>query len=108
MSEIKFTKGDWAIDYGHTIGHIKAVNINDLSSTPTVAIYNIFSRHGKESLTKKHKEQEDANARLISAAPDMYFALENLLSELEDCSLPSSLNFYIHNAKVALNKANAE
>ena len=105
MSETKFTKGDWTIDYGQTKGHIKAVNINDLSRTPTVAIYNIFSRHGKGELTKKHEEQENANAQLISAAPDMYFALENLLSELEDCSLPSSINFYIHNAKVALNKA---
>lgn len=103
--ETKFTKGDWTIDYGHTIGHIKAVNINDLSSTPTVAIYNIFSRHGKESLTKKYEEQEKANARLISAAPDMF----NILLELQESAsywseydVPLGI---VERIKSALNKA---
>lgn len=77
--ETKFTKGEWTIDYGQTIGHIKAVNINDLSKIPTVAIYNVFSRHGKESLTKIYEEQENANAKLIAAAPDLFKALNSIV-----------------------------
>lgn len=88
--ETKFTKGEWKINNRGRYLEVMADEtefICDLGESDTCF------------------DEEEANARLISAAPDMYFALENILSELEYCSLPSSMNFYIHNARVALNKA---
>ena len=108
--ETKFTKGEWTIDYGQTKGHIKAVNVNDLSRTPTVAIYNVFSRHGKEDLTKIHEEQENANAKLIAAAPDMFNALEELLAQVKQFTAGNigEQDYFrdeISNAKKAIKKA---
>lgn len=63
----KFTKGEWIVDYGHTIGHIKAVTIG-YERTPTVAIYN----HRTRLLNQEPTEEELANAKLIAASPKMF------------------------------------
>lgn len=41
------------------------------------------SDKSKEELTKKHEEQEYANAKLISAAPELLEALQELLQVKE-------------------------
>ena len=75
MSEAKFTKGEWVIDYRGTLGHVKSIKGGAI--TPTVARYDFVS----PSLTNKEKK---ANAHLIAAAPDMYKMLERLKSIIED------------------------
>ena len=107
----KFTKGNWKADLRGGCCAVYPENLsNETNGCHSYDKRNIFysdkdAKYNDEKGCWDMSEEAQANAVLISAAPDMYFALENLLSELEDCSFPSSLNFYIHNAKVALNKA---
>ena len=96
MSKTKFTKGDW-------FTHIVEQPFTERAFVRSKNNEGVLTLLETRSIA--NFEEQKANAVLISAAPDMFFALENLLSELEDCSLPSSMNFYIHNAKVSLNKA---
>jgi hypothetical protein len=61
--EAKYTKGEWVIDYGFTLGHIKAVKEGSVRA-PTVAIYN----HKSKLLKQEPSEEERANAKLIADA----------------------------------------
>ena len=71
------TPGPWVIDYEGTFGHIKAF-VGD--KTPTVCKYGTDYRGERHSaLVIEH--QDDANARLIAAAPDLLQALEGLMHE---------------------------
>lgn len=101
----KFTGGEWIPQELSEISNGFA-NINYPNGF--ISIYGEKFPEDNELYKQKIIEELLATQKLISAAPDMFNALEDLLSELEDCSLPSSLNFYIHNAKIALNKVIAE
>lgn len=71
MSKLQNTPGPWVIDYSGTEGHIKSV-VPEISKvrTPTVCIYRNWALD--EILTEQEIE---ANARLITAAPEMLDAL---------------------------------
>ena len=72
MSKLKHTPGPWVKDYGHTEGHIKTLH-NPKVHTKTVIKYRC--NMCEEILTE---EEIEANARLISAAPEM---LDDLIDE---------------------------
>ena len=99
MSNTKFTKGEWIIDFGHTLGHIKAV-LKGRSTTPTVAIYNNRTR----IIRKDPTEEEIANACLISSAPDLYEALKEMTIYCR-CNSTNQLESIIKKADLALQKA---
>lgn len=69
------TPGPWHVDYKGTIGHIKAI-VNDVS--PTVCKYGTDSRGERHSAVSL-SHQDEANARLIAAAPELYSSLKELL-----------------------------
>ena len=69
------TPGPWVIDYEGTVGHIKAF-VGD--KTPTVCKYGTDYR-GERHSALEIEHQDDANARLIAAAPELYDSLKELL-----------------------------
>lgn len=66
---MKHTKGQWIIDYGGTIGHIKAVSPE---GTPTVCRY----APPPSCAPSIPEEEQRANAQLIAQAPRMLGQLE--------------------------------
>ena len=90
MSKLKHTPGPWVKDYGHTEGHIKTLH-NPEVHTKTVIKYRY--NMCEEILTE---EEIEANARLISAAPEM---LEMLICIAEaDCTISKELQDIIEKA----------
>lgn len=73
MSEAKFTPGPWRVD---AMGNIWSED-TDIAKMSTV------NAHGKWYRDKEQKEHE-ANRNLISVAPDMYEALEYILTFFTD------------------------
>jgi hypothetical protein len=65
MDETKFTKGEWrVIDLSHgLVVSCKGIDIADIGTW------------------KSHEKESEANAHLIAAAPDLYAALEQFISE---------------------------
>lgn len=49
-----------------------------------------------------------SNAKLFAQAKNMYYALKNLLSELEDLPIPTSINSDLQKAKDIINKINSK
>jgi hypothetical protein len=47
-------------------------------STPTVCIYNIFTKYGGE-IANKHMTEEIANAKLIAMAPELLECLKEAI-----------------------------
>lgn len=100
MSETKFTPGPW-----------KAVSFNGNSLVVTELIV-----HEKESIALLGTcgEKQQANARLISAAPDMYKALEHALSDIDQidelCKIAGVHKFTIMRQEIqgVLEKARGE
>lgn len=74
--QLKHTKGPWVKDYGQTKGHIKTL-CNPEVHTKTVIKYRYDLC--EETLTE---DEIEANARLISCAPEM---LEMLMIVREYC-----------------------
>ena len=73
MSESnKFTKGPWSLDESRHAGCIN--RLNPFRHIGMVSAY---------QATKEDKEENRANALLISAAPDLLDALENLLQAFD-------------------------
>jgi hypothetical protein len=78
MSEPKFTKGPW-----------KAINMSweysVIIDEDAARIAQVFIRDEVDEETQdKFEEIKDANANLISAAPDMYEALEEVCYDCDD------------------------
>jgi len=72
------TPGPWVIDYEGTVGHIKAF-VGD--KTPTVCKYGTDYR-GERHSALEIEHQDEANARLIAAAPGMHEAIKNALRHI--------------------------
>lgn len=73
---MEYTKGEWRVDYKGSIGHIKAI-LGDI--TPTVCRYS----PPPNCATYIPEGERLANAQLISAAPDCYKELTNLITRIE-------------------------
>ena len=72
MSEMKHTPGPWRVDDGRILGNEPSVENDD------VLICDVASNN--EALT----DFDEANARLIAAAPDLLLACQAALALLED------------------------
>lgn len=70
------TPGPWHVDHNGTVGHIKAL-VGD--KTPTVCQYGTDYRGVRHSALEV-EHQDDANARLIAAAPDLLAAAEKVIA----------------------------
>ena len=70
------TPGPWHVDYNGTVGHIKAI-VNEVS--PTVCKYGTDSRGERHSAVSL-SHQDEANARLIAALPDLLVAAESVIA----------------------------
>lgn len=90
------TKGEWEVYYGHD---------NQFADEPLILVRPRENKHEKiiAHLVGDSIEEVQANANLISAAPDMYEALKALIKETRDTDRFS--NDIITEALVALNKA---
>jgi hypothetical protein len=72
---MNYTKGPWVVDYRGSVGHIKSVPEGSkpgVTPTPTVC------RYDSMAISMSEDEKKD-NANLISAAPDLYEALNLVL-----------------------------
>ena len=112
MSEVKFTPGPWSVVEdiardrdvnGHAIGDEYIAGFNVESGTKEVVSCEGISGCGDE---------ERANAHLIAAAPDLYEALNNVMSEISSCLRDEEYYFgtteRFDNARAALAKARGE
>ena len=100
MSDTKFTSGPWVVDFGGTIGHVKSVAENEYANTPTVARYDIGIPGVSES-------EQYANAQLIAAAPELYEALKQAVTSMQDAGYPNS-HLAVRAGMQALAKARGE
>lgn len=94
MSKQKITNGEWIVEYEDVVTKDN-VEGNVICSAP-------------DKCCSESRKNWEANAKMISAAPDMFYALQNILDELEDCFLPTSINYYLNIAKTALKKAGSK
>lgn len=97
MSE-KFTKGPWRLDDDNEL-------INDVGS---VKIYSPFMEGFKWTGAEYH--EAIANMHLISAAPELYDALKDIVEQWDtpNWKLTESTSVFIEKARAALRKARGE
>ena len=101
MNKAKFTPGPWRVDESHIYGSINAGRRH-------VAMANFYNCHDEE--VRVTREQQEANAQLISAAPDLYANLSRALDALQraDDYGVSGLCGLIEDASDVLAKARGE
>jgi hypothetical protein len=95
MTERKWTPGPWDISYDNDTG-------------PNDDCFHEWMDVGPAKITGQYRGRDLANARLIAAAPDLYEALEFLLSCYRFGAVTSGKDRAIREAAVALAKANPE
>lgn len=93
MTEPKFTKGEWIATEGNTSGQEVIC--------PSAA-------KSKRRIARIGGPDRDANALLMSAAPDLYEALSDLISSLETEHVAVCLSQEIALARAALAKARGD
>ena len=97
----KYTPGPWWVDESHINGSINAGKRH-------VAMANFYNCHDEE--VRVTRDQQKANAQLISAAPDLLEALKKAVDALEradDSGMPG-LRKIIFEADAAIGKAEGE
>lgn len=77
MSETKFTNGEWGLFDGDRFQKEKVITTNDRRNNGKDVICEVDVFFDGE-----HGIEQEANAHLIAAAPEMYKMLENVSSEL--------------------------
>ena len=96
------TPGPWRVDESHINGSINAGKWH-------VAMANFYNCHDEE--VRVTREQQEANAQLISAAPDLFEALKKAIDALEradDSFGVPGLHGIINEADAAIRKAEGE
>jgi len=73
---MKHTPGPWVKDYNGTIGHIKSLGME--KGTPIVCVYS-----GIHIALSISKEESEANAYLITAAPELLEVCKEMVSAWE-------------------------
>lgn len=99
MKEPKYSPAPWSVK-----GYFQVV------SAPIEKEGHITVRHGicdteTGSYVSMSWEEREANAKLIAASPELLEALQELISDLEEETLSTSINDSISRAKQAINKA---
>ena len=95
----KYTTGPWWVDESHINGSINAGKWH-------VAMANFYNCHDEEvRVTREHQE---ANAQLISAAPDLFEALKIILDYPYGDASPLDDPLVIERARAAIRKAEGE
>ena len=120
MSETKWTPGPWTLhrgfsDWGlpcqHDVTVGEGVTERDqIAGIPSITPYCL----GAKQSDRDYAARQYANACLIAAAPDLYAALENLLTIVEvgidtgTFELAGSLTYAPGDARAALKKARGD
>ena len=99
MSGAKFTPGPWRVDESHIYGSINAGRRH-------VAMANFYNCHDEE--VRVTREQQEANAQLISAAPDLFEALKIILEYPYGDASPLDDTLVMERARAAIRKAEGE
>ena len=79
--ETKFTKGEWEV---FKPDHIGCTNVS-------IGENNGFNQFIELWHHQNSKEKSEANAKLISAAPELFEALNDVLNDYYSISIPSSI-----------------
>ena len=95
----KYTQGPWRVDESHINGSINAGKRH-------VAIANFYNCHDEE--VRVTREQQEANAQLISAAPDLFEALKIILEYPYGDASPLDDPLVMNQARAAIRKAEGE
>ena len=98
----KHTPGPWSIDNpkkGHVCISAPESRFWDLAK--------VVWQNDCDAELGQPSPQEEANARLIAAAPELLEALESLLDECEGTVMQTSANHSIERARAAIAKATA-
>ena len=99
MNVAKFTPGPWTVDKSHMYGAINAGKWH-------VAMANFYNCHDEE--VRVTREQQEANAQLISAAPDLFEALKIILEYPYGDASPLDDPLVMERARAAIRKAEGE
>lgn len=107
MSDTKFTPGPWwaAIGKDQPVPYYRGL-ISVLSSDPHISI--CTGETGDQSGRTCGRDEWEANASLIAAAPDLYEALELLLNDVEHYPAWQRPCHAVDSARAALAKARGE
>ncbi len=114
----KFTPGPWEWLYAEThcdgVGRVVTAQVVDVPTNQCVVE---FSNTSHSEIVYEgdgsgggafYDEQARANARLISAAPDMYEALKRLVEYYKGTTIEDDYALIIDQARAALSKAEGE
>ena len=93
------TPGPWTVDVSHMYGAINAGKRH-------VALANFYNCHDEEM--RVTREQQEANAQLISAAPDLFEALKIILEYPYGDASPLDDPLVMNQARAAIRKAEGE
>lgn len=110
MKEFKFTKGEWSVDktaikcyntvVGFTATLISRVDVTRLEGESWL---DMDKRTEPDRIGCKI--EEEANSKLIAAAPDLLYALINLVEIVDTLPEDKSILTALDNAKRAIDKA---
>lgn len=82
MGECKWTPGPWVVDFGSVISQAQSLH---KGRTHGYGCGNDFVADLNDGEYHEYtdRDEQDANANLIAAAPDLYKALEGMVREAE-------------------------
>lgn len=99
-TETPWTPGPWILKVHHRHGHDRMVPVWYIAAENNVGI--------AVQPSYSNPEHEDANSRLIAAAPELYEALTLLLADVQDYPAWQRPCHAVDAAKAALAKARGE
>ena len=80
MSEVKHTPGPWAVEYGLTNDPEKYTPGIDAKHGFSILMFGIKSQNEECGIRGRTIGEQEANARLIAAAPELLGALQAMLN----------------------------
>lgn len=111
LSEPKFTPGPWTAEPRQTRddnGHYLTYEVADAQGRCVVEFSNTSVSELNYDGESQWDEQSRANAHLISAAPELYAALESALEQFELLAKEPATNPWCVQMRAALSKARGD